>query len=231
MNNPTQFQTGYWKVVRAVAWKDLRAEIRGRELVTSMMLFAAISVLIFSFALELDAEARSETVGGVLWVTVAYAGTLGLGRSLAAEKDKGSLDALLIAPVSRSALFFGKMLGNLVFTLAVALLMVLLLTVLFNENLFLPLLLIVLILGCLGFATTGTMVASMSVYARARETLLPILLLPVALPIIISATRASIALITGLNQEDWLPWIQLLAVVDTVFVVMAFFLFGFIVEE
>lgn len=228
---PSQFQTPYWRVVLAVAWKDLRAEIRGRELVVSMMLFAAISVLIFSFALELDARAQEETVGGVLWVTIAYAGTLGLGRSLAAEKDKGSLDALLIAPVSRSALFFGKMIGNLIFTIAVALLMVLLLTILFDTNLFLPTLLGVIVMGCLGFSTTGTMVASMSVYARARETLLPILLLPIALPVIISATRASIALITELPQEDWLPWILLLFAVDFVFVVMSYFLFGFIVEE
>jgi heme exporter protein B len=227
----TNFQTPYWRVVMAVAWKDLRAEIRGRELVVSMMLFAAISVLIFSFALELDARAQEETVGGVLWVTVAYAGTLGLGRSMAAEKDKGSLDALLIAPVSRSALFFGKMIGNLIFTIAVGLLMVLLLTILFDTNLFLPLLIGVLVMGCLGFSTTGTMVASMSVYARARETLLPILLLPIALPVIISATRASIALITELPQEDWLPWIILLFAVDFVFIVMSYFLFGFIVEE
>ncbi|PJF44067.1 MAG: cytochrome C biogenesis protein, partial [Phototrophicales bacterium] len=159
------FVTPYWQVVGAVLWKDLRAELRGRELVTSMLLFATISVLIFSFALELDAQAQSETVGGVLWVTVAYAGTLGLGRSLAAEKDKGSLDALLIAPVTRSAIFFGKMLGNFIFTLMVAFVMTFLLTILFNINLFLPILWIVLLLGCLGFASTGTMVASMSVYA------------------------------------------------------------------
>lgn len=225
------FSTPYWRVVGAVLWKDLRAELRGRELVTSMLLFAAISVLIFSFALELDAQAQAETVGGVLWVTVAYAGTLGLGRSLAAEKDKGSLDALLISPVPRSAIFFGKMLGNLIFTLAVAFAMTFLLTVLFNVNLFLPILWMILLMGCLGFASTGTMVASMSVYARARETLLPILLLPIILPVIISSTRASIAVITDLSIEDWLPWVQLLAFVDTVFIVMAYLLYGYIVEE
>ncbi len=225
------FVTPYWQVVGAVLWKDLRAELRGRELVTSMLLFATISVLIFSFALELDAQAQSETVGGVLWVTVAYAGTLGLGRSLAAEKDKGSLDALLIAPVTRSAIFFGKMLGNFIFTLMVAFVMTFLLTILFNINLFLPILWIVLLLGCLGFASTGTMVASMSVYARARETLLPIMLLPILLPVIISSTRASIAIITDLKVEDWLPWLQLLVFVDGVFIVMAYLLYGYIVEE
>lgn len=223
--------TPYWRVVAALAWKDLRAEIRGREMVTSMMLFAAISVMIFSFALELDDVAQQESVGGVLWVTIAYAGTLGLGRSLAAEKDKGSLDALLVAPVARSALFYGKMIGNLIFTIAVGFLMVFLLTVLFNVNLFVPALWLVILLGCLGFATTGTLVASMSVHARAREMLLPILLLPVLLPVIISATRASIAIVTELKVEDWLPWIQLLGFVDFVFLLMAFFLFDYIVEE
>ena len=112
----------------------------------------------------MDDQVQQESVSGVLWVTIAYAGTLGLGRSLAAEKDKGSLDALLIAPVTRSALFYGKMIGNLLFTCAVAVLMSFLLTVLFNVNLFLPLLWVVIFLGCLGFATTGTLVASMSIH-------------------------------------------------------------------
>lgn len=226
-----RFKTPYWQVVKAIAFKDLRAEIRGRELVTSMMLFSAIAVLIFSFALELDQSLQKESVGGVLWVTIAFAGTLGLGRSLAAEKDKGNLDALLIAPIARSAIFYGKLIGNLLFTTAVGFLLVFLLTVLFNVNLFLPTLWAVIILGCLGFSTTGTLVASMSVHARARETLLPILLLPIILPIIISATRASIAIITELKQEDWLPWIQLLIFIDVIFLALAFFLFDFVVEE
>jgi heme exporter protein B len=218
-------------VVGSLAWKDLRAEIRGRELVNAMLLFAVMAVMIFSFALELDREAQEATVGGMLWVTIAFAGTLGLGRSLAAEKDRGSLDALLLAPVERSALFYGKMIGNFLFTLAVGLMMVFLLTVLFNINLFLPLLGLVIVLGCLGFATTGTLVASMSVHARAREMLLPILLLPVILPIIISATRASAALLTGLKSPDWLPWIQLLVLVDVIFLLAAYFLFDYVVEE
>ena len=231
--SPTKprFNTPYWQAVKTIALKDLRIEIRGRELVTSMMLFSAIAVLIFSFALELDQNLQKESVGGILWVTIAFAGTLGLGRSLAAEKDKGNLDALLIAPIARSAIFYGKLIGNLLFTTAVGALLVLLLTVLFNANLFLPTLWLVIVLGCLGFATTGTLVASMSVHARARETLLPILLLPIILPIIISATRASIAIITELKQEDWLPWIQLLILIDGIFLALTFFLFDFIVEE
>ncbi len=112
--------TPYWRVVGAVAWKDLRAEIRSRELINSMILFTLMTVMVFSLALELDREARETTVAGVLWVTVIFAGILGLGRSLASEKDRGSLDALLLAPVERSALFFGKMIGNLLFVLVIA---------------------------------------------------------------------------------------------------------------
>lgn len=231
MNERKSFVTPYWRVVMLVARKDLRTEIRGRELVTSMFLFAFLAVVIFSFALELDADARESSVAGVLWVTIIFSGMLGLARSMAVEKDKGSLDALLIAPVQRSALFYGKALANFLFTLVIAFLLMLLLTVLFNVSLFVWQLVIVILLGCLGFTVAGTLVSSMSVYARARETLLPIMLLPVVLPVLISAVRASGALLAGLKAADWLPWMQLLGMVDIVFLVMTYFLFDYVVEE
>ena len=226
-----QWRTPYFKTVMTIAWKDLRAEARTRELINAMVLFAAMSVIIFSFALELDREAQISAVGGVLWVTIAYAGILGLGRSLSAEQDKGSLDALLLSPIYRSALFYGKMLGNFLFTLTVALLMMFLLTILFNINLLRPLLLLVVVLGCLGFATTGTLVASMTVHARAREMLLPILLLPVLLPVIISTTRASFAILSDRDTADWWHWLSLLSGVDLLFLMLGFLIFSYIVEE
>lgn len=231
MKDNQRFVTPYWRVVLLVARKDLRAEIRGRELISSMFLFAFLAVVIFSFALELDREARENSVAGVLWVTIIFSGMLGLARSMAVEKDKGSLDALLIAPVHRSALFYGKALANLLFTLVIALLLMVLLTVLFNISLFVWQVLVVLVLGCIGFTVSGTLVSSMSVYARARETLLPIMLLPVILPVLISAVRASGALLSGLKAEDWLPWMQLLALVDVVFLIVTYFLFDYVVEE
>lgn len=223
--------TPYWRAVGAIAWKDLRAEIRGRELINSMLLFTLMTVLVFSLALELDSETRYNVVAGVLWVTIVFAGLLGLGRSLASEKDRGSLDALLLAPIDRSALFFGKMIGNLFFVLVIAAVLLVLLTVLFNITLLQPQLLLVILLGSVGFTTVGTLLSSMSVHARARETLLPILLLPVVLPILIAAVRASTALLNDLPSEDWLPWIRLLLVGDMLYLLAAYFLFGFVVEE
>jgi heme exporter protein B len=223
--------TPYWRAVGAVVWKDLRAEIRSREMINSMLLFTLMTVLVFSLALELDKQARQDTVVGVLWVTIVFAGVLGLGRSLASEKDRGSLDALLIAPVDRSALFFGKMIGNLLFVLVIGVALMFLLTVLFNITLIKPLLLAVVVLGSLGFTTVGTLLASMSVHARAREALLPIILMPVVLPVLISAVRASTAILNGMPRADWLPWIQLLAVADVVFLASSYALFDYVVEE
>lgn len=224
-------QTPYLKSVLAIAWKDLRAEIRGRELVNAMLLFAVMSVLIFSFSLELDRNARETTVAGVLWVTIAYAGILGLGRSMAAEKDKGSLDALLLSPIARSSVFYGKMIGSFLFTIVVGTVMMVLLTVLFNINVVEGWTFLIVVLGSLGFAATGTLIASISVHARAREMLLPILLLPVVLPIILTATRSTIGILNNLDQEDWVPDLLLLGLIDLIFLFAGYFLYDFIVEE
>jgi heme exporter protein B len=223
--------TSFWRAVGAIVWKDLRAEIRSRELINSMILFTFMTVMVFSLALELDAQTRQNVVSGVLWVTVVFAGLLGLSRSLASEKDRGSLDALLLAPIERSALFFGKMIGNLLFVLVIALVLVILLTVMFNMTLLRPLLLLVIVLGSVGYTAVGTLLSSMSVHARARETLLPILLLPVVLPILISSVRASTAILNGLPSDDWLPWLQLLAAGDAIFLAAAYLLFDYVVEE
>lgn len=223
--------TPFLAAVGAIAWKDLRAEIRSRELINSMILFTLMTVMVFSLALELDAEARQNTVAGVLWVAIVFAAMLGLSRSLAMEKDRGSLDGLLLAPIDRSALFFGKMLGNLLFVLVIAVVLLLLLTVMFNINLIVPGLLLMVLLGSVGITTVGTLLSSMTVHARARETLLPILLMPVVLPILISAVRASTAILNELPSEDWVPWLQLLAVGDVIFLAAAYLLFDLVVEE
>src|SRR5215213_5663192 len=144
-------KTAFAKTVLAIVRKDFQAELRSRELVSSMVVFSLLSILVFSFALELDREARVNAVAGVLWVTVIFASFLGLNRSLSMERDQGNLDGMLLAPIDRPAIFFGKLVGNFAFTLVVGLILVPLMTVLYNVSLVRPALLLVLVMGTLGF--------------------------------------------------------------------------------
>lgn len=215
----------------AIVWKDLAAELRSRELLSAMLVFALLVILIFNFALELDAAARATVTAGVLWVTFAFAGTLGLNRSMAMEKDRGCLDGLLLAPVDRSAIYFGKAIGNLVFMLIVEAIVLPVYTVLYSVNLFLPGLLLVILLGSIGYVAVGTLLSSMAVQTRTRDILLPILLFPLVIPILIAAVKASTGFLQGTAFADILPWINLLVVYDVVFTAAAFMVFDYIVEE
>lgn len=224
-------RTPFIKAVLAIVWKDLRAELRSRELVSAMLMFAVLSVVIFSLALSLDRQARREVIAGVLWVTLAFAGTLGFNRSLSQEKDRGSFDALLLAPVDRSTLFFGKMVGNVVLMLLISVVLVPLFTVLFGISLFEPVLWLLLVLGVVGFAAVGTLLSSMTVHARGREMLLPIVLLPVALPLIMAAVNGSRGVLSDELIESWAIWPVVLFVYDVVFSAVAYMLFDYVVEE
>ncbi len=224
-------KTPFLHVVMSILRKDFQAEFRSRELVGSMGLFALLSVLIFSFALELDKIARTESISGVLWVTVVFASILGLNRSMAMERDQGNFDALLLAPVNRAAIFVGKLVGNFVFTLLIGLMLLPLMTILYNVSLFNGWLIAVLVMGTLGFTTLGTLLAAMTVQTRAREALLPIVMMPVVLPMLLASVRASTSILNGTPQDDWIQWVQIIVVLDVIYVTMCYLLFEFVVEE
>ncbi len=221
----------FFSAMSAVIWKDLAAELRSRELLSSMLVFALLVILIFNFALELDALTRANVTSGVLWVTFAFAGTLGLNRSMAVEKDRGCLDGLLLAPVDRTAIYFGKVLANLVFMLVVAAIVLPMYSLLYTQNLFIPGLLLVVLLGSIGYVAIGTLLASMAVQARTRDILLPILLFPVVIPLLVAAVKASAGFLQARSPADILPWINLLIVYDIIFIAVAFMVFEFVVEE
>ncbi len=221
----------FFNALFAITWKDLRAEFRSRQLISSMVLFALLCVLIFYFTLEAHPEARVAATPSVLWVIVVFAGTLGLSRSLAAEQESGGLEAMLLAPIPRAALFYGKLISTWLFTLIVALLAEALLSLLFNLWLLSPDLTLVLLLGTIGFAIIGTLLGSIAVQANGRETTLPILILPVALPIVAAAVHATGDILDGRPLDDWAIWLALLGSFDLIFLVLAFVLFDFIVED
>jgi heme exporter protein B len=217
----------------AVVWKDLSAELRSRELISAMLVFALLVILIFNFALDLDPATRKEPTitAGVLWVIFVFAGTLGLNRSMAVEKDRGCMDGLLLAPVDRSAIYFGKVLGNLVFMLMVEIIVLPIYSLLYNVNLFNPGLMLVILLGSIGYVAVGTLLAAMAVQARTRDILLPILLFPVVLPVILAAVKASTGFLDGSEMELIRPWLNLLIVYDIIFSAVAFMVFDYVVEE
>jgi len=221
----------FLKTILAVVWKDLVTELRSRELLSGMLVFALSVILIFNFALELDLPTRRIVTSGVLWVTFAFAGTLGLNRSMAIEKDRGCLDGLLLAPVDRSAIYFGKAISNLAFMLIVEAIILPVYSLLYNTNLFSPGLLGVIILGSIGYVAVGTLLASMAVQARTRDILLPILLFPVAIPVLLASVKASEGLLQGLASTEIMPWVNLLLVYDVIFIAVAFMTFDNVVEE
>ncbi len=223
--------SAYLRMVGALIWKDLIAEIRSKELFGAMLVFAIAVILIFNFALELNIQVQSEVTSGILWVTFAFAGTLGLNRSMAIEKDMGCLDGLLLAPVDRSAIYFGKMFGNLILMLIVEAIVLPVYSALYSVNLFQPGLLVVILLGSIGYTAIGTLLAFMSVQARTRDILLPILLFPIILPVLIAAVKASNGFLLGLEIADIRPWLNLLIVYDTISIAVAFMTFDFVVEE
>jgi heme exporter protein B len=196
-----------------------------------MLVFALLVILIFNFALELDIRARANVTAGVLWVTFAFAGTLGLNRSMAVEKDRGCLDGLLLAPVDRSAIYFGKVIGNLIFMFIVEAIVLPIYTVLYNINLFRPGLLLVILLGSIGYVAVGTVLSTMAVQARTRDILLPILLFPLAIPVLIAAVKASNGFLQNLEMVEIQPWLNLLLVYDIIFFAIAFMFFDYVVEE
>lgn len=227
----TQRRPNFLGAVWAVVWKDLAAELRSRELLSAMLVFALLVILIFNFALELAVQERRAVTSGVLWVTFTFAGTLGLNRSMAIEKDRGCLDGLLLAPVDRSAIYFGKAIGNLIFMFVVELIVLPVYSLLYNVNLFVPGLLLITVLGSVGYTAVGTLLASMAVQTRTRDVLLPILLFPIIIPVILGAVKSSGFFLEGREMAEIWPWLNLLIVYDVIFIAIAFMVFDYVVEE
>ncbi len=217
--------------VAAIVEKDIAAELHSKEVVSAMLVFSVVALMIFSFALDLRGEMAEAAAPGVLWATVVFAGTLGLSRSLAREQQSGGMEGLLLAPVDRSAIFFGKAAGNFVFMGVVEVALLPLFSALFDVPLLRADVLLVLVLGTVGYAAVGTLLAAMAVNTRAREVMLPVLLLPLAVPVLIGAVQATRGLVEGATLAGVGSWIRILVVYDLVIVAVSLLTFGSVVEE
>lgn len=233
---PVQMRTegglaSYAAKLWAVAAKDLRTELRAKEILGVMAAFSVMAVIIFGMAFDLRVPQPEMIAPGVLWVVVFFTGVLGLNRAFSGEVDRGSLGALLLAPVDRSALYFGKLLANLIFTLAAEIVILPVILVLFNVNLFQPLILLALLLGTVGYVAVGVLFAALTAGARTRESMLPVLLLPVLAPVFMAGLKLTTIAVDGRGFSDIQRWLGMLVAFDVVFVTVAFLVFDLIWEE
>jgi heme exporter protein B len=223
----------YLRQLRTLIWKDLLVEARGRETVLAGAVFALVVLVIFNFAFDLRVENVAAVAPGVLWVTVTFAGVLSLGRAFARERDRRTLDGLLLAPMDRSALYLAKVCTSMMSMLVVEVVALPAFIALFNLVVNLPLLILALVLGTLGLAGVGTLFAAIAAHTRAREVLLPLLLFPVQVPVIVATVKSTGAAIRvpGLDPPDVGQWLGLLIAFDALFLSLSVLLFDYAIEE
>ena len=217
-----------------VAWKDLRIELRSREILYTMAFFAALLVVIFSFVFPRQPAVVRAAVPGMLWVTIAFAGTIGLGRAFDRERENDTMRALLLAPVPRLAVFLGKAIAIAALVLAVALVATPLLALFLDAPLFdhAGEIALTLVLGAVGFAIIGSVFAATLLKVRSRDVLLPVILYPLLVPVFVAGTKATGMLVS--EHPDfgiaWY-WIRFLGIYDAVFLVLSLWVFESLVIE
>lgn len=218
------FVRAIWLILR----KDLTVEVRSREIAYTTIFFAVSCILVFAFALVKDGKPPDDGAAGILWIAIAFAGTLALGRGFERERQAETLRALLLAPAPRPAVYLGKLMGIVTLLAGAELLLVPLVSVLFQAPLlrYPGWLTLLLASGTLGFAAVGTLFAAMLVRARSRDVLLPVLLYPITVPVIIAGVRGTAALLQPtVDVEVVRFWIALLVAFDAVFVTLSLWTF------
>lgn len=220
--------TSFFRVAWLVVRKDLTVEIRSLEIVSTTLFFAVTVVLVFSFGLIKEGRAPDDVAAAILWIAIAFAGTLALGRTFDRERQNETLRALLLAPTDRPALYVGKLLGIVMLLGLVELLLSLLVGLLFQAPIFTNTLWLVALLatGTLGFSAVGTLFAAMLVRARSRDVLLPIMLYPITVPVMIAGVRGTAALFQPTPDLAMTQfWLSMLFFFDVVFVTLALWTF------
>ncbi len=180
----------FWTAVWAIVWKDLQIEKHTRQTISVMSMFSLATVIMFNFALEANLAAARQVATGLLWSTILLAGTLGLNRSLAIERENQTMEAVLMAPIQRGAIYLGKVISITLFTLILELILIFVFIIFFDKPLWRPPVLLILFLGTVGYIAAGVIVTSMTIQTRTREVLLPVLLLPLSLPLVLPAAMA-----------------------------------------
>jgi heme exporter protein B len=222
------------RTIAALLAKDLALELRTREAVPAMVLFSVTTYVVFHFGLDRD-TIDGDLAAGVLWVTLLFAAILGINRLFVAEHEQGGFDGFLLAPVDRTALFVAKALALFGFLCLVELVAVPAFAVLLlgpSLGQAMPGLLLVLLAANAGIAIVGTLVAALAIQTRARDLMVPLLALPMLVPVVLGASRATAPLL-GQGGAAALPgdWLSLLGLYDLLFALIAYAVFDFLLED
>ncbi len=218
----------------AILMKDILVEYRTKDVLTSMLLFGLLVILMFHFAFEPGPEEIRKFGPGLLWMTFIFAGLLGMNRSFAGEKENGALEGLMLSPVSWSSIYLGKMLANLLFMLLAEAVILCLFSLFFNYSIWprMGWMAAITFLGTLGFSSVGTLLAAVSMNTRMSEVMLPILLVPLAFPVVLSVVLATAANFAQPPQENLMMfWLKVLVAYDVIFVTLPLMTFDYVLEE
>ncbi|MCX5761156.1 MAG: heme exporter protein CcmB [Gemmatimonadetes bacterium] len=218
--------------IRAIVWKDLTTERRSKAGFNAVAALGVTILVLFGFALGPDAQALRDAAAGVLWLAVLFAGVLAFNRSYQVELDGGALEALLLYPGARWAIFAGKLIANLIFVTAMLVIVVTVGIVLFQVRIPAgwPQLIGIMMLGVVGLVSLGTFYAAMSSRSRAREVLLPLLLYPMLVPVLLASMEATKAFLRGDIMNEAGAWVQMLTLFDVIFLVATFLAFEYVIE-
>ena len=217
----------------AILYKDLLTEFRSKERLSSMGFFSLLVLVTFSFAFTPGSRSMVEGAGGIYWVSGVFSGFLGLSRSFSQEQINDCMLGVLLAPADRSAIYIGKMLGNLITMLVLQVFLLPLFAILLNVPLFdaLPGILVPVLFGTFGFATIGTLFSAMSVNSRLKEAMLPMLALPILVPMLLSAVESFRSMLQGATLGSTMEWIRVGVAFCGIFFVVCMYLFEYVVEE
>jgi heme exporter protein B len=229
---PTSQMKNFFAAVWAIVWKDLQVEKHTRQTLSVTIMFSLVTVVMFNFALETNLDAARNVSTGLLWAVILLAGTLGLNRSLALEQENQTIDAILIAPIDRRVIYIAKVISVTIFTLMLEVVLVFIFIIFFNKPFWQPPVLLILFLGTLGYVAAGVLITSMTIQTRAREVLLPILLLPIILPLILPA---SIAVAEFMSIQPDLSRVRsaisIVLAYDLLILAVGFLIYHFVVES
>ena len=218
-------------VIWAIGRKDLLLETRNKDVIVAVSVFALLVLMIFTFAIDINQVNAKLTGPGILWASIAFAGVTGLNRAFAIELEGNTLEALMLAPISRDLIYAGKMFGNFLFITAAQIIVIPIFAVLFNLAVLRWEMLVVSLLTTIGFSAIGTLFAAMTIRVRAREVMLPLLFLPVVTPLIMAAVESTSHVVNDSSWPEIYQWIQLAIAFDIAFIVISAFIFQQILED